>query len=74
MIRGFYTAVSGVVSSMTQEAVVADSIANSNAVGFGFDAVRGHRQSGRPAARSTRTARRANRERQVRVRARSGRK
>ncbi len=34
MIRGFYTAVSGVVSSMTQEAVVADNIANSNTVGF----------------------------------------
>jgi len=34
MIRGFYTAVSGVVSAMTQEAVVADNIANSNTVGF----------------------------------------
>jgi flagellar basal body rod protein FlgG len=34
MIRGFYTALSGVVSSMTRQAVVADNIANSNTVGF----------------------------------------
>jgi flagellar basal body rod protein FlgG len=34
MIRGFYTALSGVVSSMSRQAVVADNIANSNTVGF----------------------------------------
>ncbi|HEX7490708.1 MAG TPA: flagellar hook-basal body protein [Candidatus Limnocylindrales bacterium] len=34
MIRGFYTAVSGMVSSMTRQAVVADNIANVNTVGF----------------------------------------
>jgi flagellar basal body rod protein FlgG len=34
MIRGFYTALSGVVSSMTRQAVVADNIANVNTVGF----------------------------------------
>jgi flagellar basal body rod protein FlgG len=34
MIRGFYTALSGIVSSMTRQAVVADNIANVNTVGF----------------------------------------
>ena len=34
MIRGFYTALSGVISSMTRQAVVADNIANVNTVGF----------------------------------------
>jgi flagellar basal body rod protein FlgG len=34
MIRGFYTALSGIVSSMTRQAVVADNIANTNTVGF----------------------------------------
>jgi flagellar hook protein FlgE len=34
MIRGFYTALSGMVSSMTRQAVVADNIANVNTVGF----------------------------------------
>jgi flagellar basal body rod protein FlgG len=34
MIRGLYTALSGIVSSMTRQAVVADNIANSNTVGF----------------------------------------
>ena len=34
MIRGFYTALSGVVSTMTRQAVVADNIANVNTVGF----------------------------------------
>lgn len=34
MIRGFYTALSGMVSAMTRQAVVADNIANVNTVGF----------------------------------------
>ena len=34
MIRGFYTALSGVGSSMTRQAVVADNIANVSTVGF----------------------------------------
>jgi flagellar basal body rod protein FlgG len=34
MIRGFYTALSGVLSSMTRQSVVADNIANVNTVGF----------------------------------------
>ena len=34
MIRGFYTALSGVVSTMTRQAVVADNIANVDTVGF----------------------------------------
>jgi flagellar hook protein FlgE len=34
MIRGFYTAISGVVAAMTRQAVVADNIANANTVGF----------------------------------------
>ena len=34
MIRGFYTALSGMVSTMTRQAVVADNIANVNTVGF----------------------------------------
>jgi len=34
MIRGFYTALSGIVASMTRQAVVADNIANINTVGF----------------------------------------
>lgn len=34
MIRGFYTALSGILSSMTRQAVVADNIANVNTVGF----------------------------------------
>jgi flagellar basal body rod protein FlgG len=34
MIRGFYTALSGVISAMTRQDVVADNIANSNTVGF----------------------------------------
>lgn len=34
MIRGFYTALSGMISSMTRQAVVADNIANVNTVGF----------------------------------------
>ena len=34
MIRGFYTALSGIVSSMTRQSVVADNIANVNTVGF----------------------------------------
>jgi flagellar basal body rod protein FlgG len=34
MIRGFYTALSGVVAAMTRQAVVADNIANVSTVGF----------------------------------------
>jgi flagellar basal body rod protein FlgG len=34
MIRGFYTSLSGILSSMTRQAVVADNIANVNTVGF----------------------------------------
>ncbi len=34
MIRGFYTALSGVVASMTRQQVVADNMANVNTVGF----------------------------------------
>jgi flagellar hook protein FlgE len=34
MIRGFYTALSGIVSSMTRQSVTADNIANINTVGF----------------------------------------
>ena len=34
MIRGFYTALSGIVSSMTRQSVVADNIANVNTVCF----------------------------------------
>lgn len=34
MIRGFYTALSGIISSMTRQAVVADNIANTSTVGF----------------------------------------
>jgi flagellar basal body rod protein FlgG len=34
MIRGFYTALSGMVSAMTRQAVVADNIANVNTTGF----------------------------------------
>ena len=34
MIRGLYTALSGVVSAMSRQAVVADNIANSSTVGF----------------------------------------
>jgi flagellar hook protein FlgE len=34
MIRGLYTALSGMLSSMTRQAVVADNIANANTVGF----------------------------------------
>ncbi len=34
MIRGFYDALSGVISSMTRQQVVADNIANVNTVGF----------------------------------------
>jgi flagellar basal body rod protein FlgG len=34
MIRGFYTALSGVLSTMTRQAVVADNIANVSTVGF----------------------------------------
>ncbi len=34
MIRGFYTALSGVIAATTREDVVADNIANSNTVGF----------------------------------------
>ncbi len=34
MIRGFYTALTGIVTSMTRQAVVADNIANVNTVGF----------------------------------------
>jgi flagellar basal body rod protein FlgG len=34
MIRGFYTALSGMVTAMTRQAVVADNIANVNTVGF----------------------------------------
>ena len=34
MISGFYTALSGVLSSMTRQSVVADNIANVNTVGF----------------------------------------
>jgi flagellar basal body rod protein FlgG len=34
MIRGFYTALSGMVAAMTRQAVVADNIANVNTVGF----------------------------------------
>jgi len=34
MIRGFYTALSGVLAAMTRQSVVADNIANSNTVGF----------------------------------------
>ena len=34
MIRGFYTALSGVMAAMTRQAVVADNIANVSTVGF----------------------------------------
>jgi len=34
VIRGFYTALSGVMAAMTRQAVVADNIANVNTVGF----------------------------------------
>jgi flagellar basal body rod protein FlgG len=34
MIRGFYTALSGVITSMTRQQVVADNIANVNTVAF----------------------------------------
>jgi flagellar hook-basal body protein len=34
MIRGFYTALSGVLSTMSRQAVVADNIANTSTVGF----------------------------------------
>jgi flagellar basal body rod protein FlgG len=34
MIRGFYTALSGVVAAMTRQSVIADNIANVNTVGF----------------------------------------
>lgn len=34
MIRGIYTAISGVISAMTRQSVVADNIANVNTVGF----------------------------------------
>jgi flagellar basal body rod protein FlgG len=34
MIRGFYTALTGVVAAMTRQAVVADNIANVSTVGF----------------------------------------
>lgn len=34
MIRGFYTALSGIVSAMTRQSVVADDIANVNTIGF----------------------------------------
>jgi len=34
MIRGFYTALTGIVASMTRQAVVADNIANVNTTGF----------------------------------------
>jgi len=34
MIRGFYTALTGIVSSMTRQAVVSDNIANVNTTGF----------------------------------------
>ena len=34
MIRGFYTALTGIVASMTRQSVVADNIANVNTVGF----------------------------------------
>jgi flagellar hook protein FlgE len=34
MIRGFYTALSGVLSAMTRQAVVSDNIANASTVGF----------------------------------------
>jgi flagellar basal body rod protein FlgG len=34
VIRGFYTALSGVITAMTRQSVVADNIANVNTVGF----------------------------------------
>jgi flagellar basal-body rod protein FlgF len=34
MIRGFYTSLSGIISSMTRQAIVADNIANVNTAGF----------------------------------------
>lgn len=34
MIRGFYTALSGIVATMTRQSVVADNIANVDTVGF----------------------------------------
>jgi flagellar basal-body rod protein FlgF len=34
MIRGFYTSLSGIISSMTRQSVVADNIANVNTPGF----------------------------------------
>jgi flagellar basal body rod protein FlgG len=34
MIRGFYTALTGIVASMTRQSVVADNIANVNTIGF----------------------------------------
>jgi flagellar basal-body rod protein FlgF len=37
MIRGFYTAVAGLVSAMTRQSIVADAIANVNTVGYKRD-------------------------------------
>jgi flagellar basal body rod protein FlgG len=34
MIRGFYTALSGIIATMTRQSVVADNIANVNTTGF----------------------------------------
>jgi flagellar hook protein FlgE len=34
MIRGFYTSVSGLISNIARQSVVADNIANANTTGF----------------------------------------
>ena len=60
---------SGAVSAMTQEAVVADNIANSNTVGLRIGAVRERPPSDRLAAGSTMTARWVEPRRRAQVRA-----
>jgi flagellar basal body rod protein FlgG len=52
MIRGFYTALSGIVESMTRQAIVSDNIANSNTVGF-KETLAGEAQWGFDVAAST---------------------
>jgi flagellar basal body rod protein FlgG len=52
MIRGFYTALSGIVDSMTRQAIVSDNIANANTVGF-KETLAGEAQWGFSVAAST---------------------
>jgi hypothetical protein len=69
MIRGFYTAVSDVVSAMTRQAVVADNIANSNTVGFSVGTAREPRPCHPPTSNSNNDACWVDRRRRDRVRA-----